>query len=198
MKIASYVLCAAALLQAGCASTRLVDSDVVSYTPTAAQAISVPATYRFERLPSQQAQADLQQQLETLAVPVLSLFGLQRNDQSAQYSVQLDVRVQQDLDAPWESPWFGVSRHHFIGYGSVRHGRFGLVAIHSDFPAYRREVSVVMRRVPDNQVVYESRALHEGRWSDDAAIVPAILQAALNGFPKPPAGPRKVNIEIPR
>ncbi len=198
MKIASYVLCAAALLQAGCTSMRLVDSDVVSFAPAAAQAIAVPATYRFERLPSQQAQAELQTHLEALAQPVLSLFGLQRNDQSAQYSVQLEVRVQQDLDSPWESPWFGVSRHHFIGYGAVRHGRFGLVAIHSDFPAYRREVSVVMRRVPDNQVVYESRALHEGRWSDDTAIVPAMLQAALNGFPKAPAGPRKVNIEIPR
>ena len=198
MKLASCFLCVAALLQAGCASVRLVDSDVVSFTPAAAPAISVPATYRFERLPSQQAYAEQQAQLEALAAPVLSLFGLQRNDQTAQYTVQIEVRVHQDLNEPWESPWFGVSRHHFIGLGAGRFGRHGLVAIHSDFPAYRREVSVVMRRVPDNQVVYESRAQHEGRWSDDAAIVPAMLQAALNGFPKAPAGPRKVNIEIPR
>ena len=72
------------------------------------------------------------------------------------------------------------------------------MAIHTDFPAYRREVSIVMRSLPDNQIIYESRAQHEGRWSDDAAVVPAMLQAALNGFPKAPPGLRKVNIEIPR
>ena len=198
MKLASCVLCVAALLQVGCSSMRLVDSDVTSFTPAAAKPITVPASYRFERLPSQQARAEQQAQLEALAVPVLALFGLRRNDQAAQYSVQIDVRVQQDLHDTWESPWFGVSRHHFIGFGPGRHGRFGLVAIHSDFAAYRREVSVVLRSTPDNQVVYESRAQHEGRWSDDAAVVPAMLQAALNGFPQAPTGLRKVNIEIPR
>ena len=200
MKLASCVLCVAALLQVGCSSMRLVDTDVTSFTPAAAKAVNVPASYRFERLPSQQARAEQQAQLEGLAVPVLSLFGLSRNDQAAQYSVQIEVRVQQDTADLWESPWFGVSRHHFIGYGFGwgRFGRVGTVAIHTDFPAYRREVAVVMRSLPDNQIVYESRAQHEGRWSDDAAIVPAMLQAALNGFPKAPPGLRKVNIEIPR
>lgn len=198
MKLANCVLCVAALLLTGCSSMRVVDSDVVSFTPAAAKPITVPAKYRFERLPSQQAHAEQQTQLEALAVPVLSLFGLQHNDPAAQYSVLIDVRVQRDANDPWESPWFGVSRHHFIGFGAGRYGRFGLVAIHTDFPAYRREISVVMRDLANSQVVYESRAQHEGRWPDDAAIVAAMLQAALNGFPKAAVGPRKVNIEIPR
>ena len=198
MKLASCILCVAALLQAGCSSMRVVDNDVASFTPANAQAIKVPAKYRFERLPSQQAKAEQQAQLESIAAPVLLLFGLSRDDQAAQYSVQIEVRVQQDTVEVWESPWFGVSRHHFIGYGWGRFGRVGTVAIHTDVPAYRREVAVVMRSLPDNQIVYESRAQHEGRWSDDVAIVPAMLQAALNGFPNPPPGPRKVNVEIPR
>ena len=57
MKFASTVLCAAALMLGGCSSMRLVDSDVVSFVPQAAAPITVPATYRFERLPSQQARA---------------------------------------------------------------------------------------------------------------------------------------------
>lgn len=198
MKLPSLILCAAALLLGGCSAMRLVDSDVISFAPAAAKPVTVPATYRFERLPSQQARAAQQAQLETLAMPVLSLFGLSRDDQAPQYSVQIEVRVQQELYEPWESPWFGVSRHHFIGFGIGRFGRGGAVAIHSDFPAYRREVAVVMRSVSDNQIVYESHAQHEGRWSDDAAVVPAMLQAALNGFPKAPPGLRQVNIEIPR
>lgn len=198
MKLPSVVLCVAALLLAGCSTMRVVDSDVISFSPAAAKPVTVPATYRFERLPSQQASAAQQAQLEALAAPVLSLFGLSRDDQAPQYSVQIEVRVQEDLPDVWESPWFGVSRHHFIGFGVGRFGRHGTVAIHSDFPAYRREVSVVMRNTPGNQIVYESRAQHEGRWSDDAAVVPAMLQAALNGFPQALPGLRKINIEIPR
>lgn len=198
MKPAIAFLCSAALMLGGCSAMRLVDSEVISFAPQAAKPITVPATYRFERLPSQQARAVQQTQLEALAAPVLSLFGLSRDDQAPQFSVQIEVRVQQELYEPWESPWFGVSRHHFIGYGWGRFGRVGAVAIHADFPAYRREVAVVMRSLPDNQIVYESHAQHEGRWSDDAAVVPAMLQAALNGFPKAPPGLRKVNIEIPR
>jgi len=45
-------------------------------------------------------------------------------------------------------------------------------------------------------VVFESRASHDGPWSDCAAIVPAMLDAALQGFPNLPPGQRHVNIEI--
>jgi len=198
MKLASAVLCAAALMLGGCSSMRLVDSEVISFVPESTAPITVPATYRFERLPSQQARAPQQAQLESLAVPVLSRFGLHRDDQAPQYSVQIEVRVQRELYEPWESPWFGVSHHHFIGFGMGRFGRGAAVAIHSDFPTYRREVAVVLRSVTGNQIVYESHAQHEGRWSDDPAVVSAMLQAALTGFPKAPPGLRKVDIEIPR
>ena len=44
-----------AVLLAGCAGPRLVESQVSSYSSLSA--LPSPPTYRFERLPSQQAQA---------------------------------------------------------------------------------------------------------------------------------------------
>ena len=47
-------------------------------------------------------------------------------------------------------------------------------------------------------VVFESHASHDGIWPDSEAVLAAMLDAALQGFPTPPAGARQVNIEIPR
>ncbi|MCB2004426.1 MAG: DUF4136 domain-containing protein, partial [Rhodoferax sp.] len=65
-------------------------------------------------------------------------------------------------------------------------------------PYYRREVQLLVRRLSDGQLVFESRANHDGRWSDDAAVLPAMFEAALRGFPNPPQGLRRVEVEIPR
>jgi hypothetical protein len=37
----------------------------------------------------------------------------------------------------------------------------------------------------------------EGPWSDSANLLPVLLEAALRDFPNPPAGVRKVTIELP-
>jgi len=44
--------------------------------------------------------------------------------------------------------------------------------------------------------VYESRAISEGPYYDNAAILPAMFTAAMQGFPNPPAGPRQVNVVV--
>ena len=67
-----------------------------------------------------------------------------------------------------------------------------------DMPYYRRELAIVLRRLADGVVVFESRARHDGLWHDDEAVLPAMLQAALQGFPTPPPGQRRVVVEIPR
>jgi hypothetical protein len=46
-------------------------------------------------------------------------------------------------------------------------------------------------------VVYETSASFDGTWSDSANLLPVLLQAALQDYPQPPAGSRKVNIELP-
>ena len=65
-------------------------------------------------------------------------------------------------------------------------------------PIYLREVSLVVRDARSHAVLYETWAAHDGIWADARAVVPAMLAAALQGFPVPPAGTRRVNIEIPR
>jgi hypothetical protein len=63
--------------------------------------------------------------------------------------------------------------------------------------SYRYEVSLLLRDLRNGQVVYETRAVHFGPWLDTRNILPVMFQAALKDFPNPPAGGRKINIEIP-
>ena len=71
MRWITLPLLCAALWLTGCASTRLVDSDVQSFSQLAGA--PARATYSFERLPSQQAQGAQQSAVEEqarLAQPV--------------------------------------------------------------------------------------------------------------------------------
>ena len=65
-------------------------------------------------------------------------------------------------------------------------------------PLYRREVSIVMRDLRNNAVVYETRAVGDNPWHDSGPVMSAMFDAALRGFPVPPAGPRRVSLEIAR
>ena len=55
-----------------------------------------------------------------------------------------------------------------------------------------------LRELPSNRVVYETHARNSGPYNISADILPVMFQAALQGFPNPPAGERRVDIEIPR
>ena len=63
-------------------------------------------------------------------------------------------------------------------------------------PYYKRDVTLLMRELATQKVVFETRALHDGPWGDTFAVLPAMLDSALRGFPQPPAGTRRVNTEI--
>lgn len=190
--------CLPALLLAGCAGVRLVESEVRSYSRLGP--VAPGATYRFERLPSQQASPAAQDQLEAMAQKALAKVGLERDDATPRYSVQIAARWQRDPRAPWDDPWpgwgfgprygFGPGPYAFYGPG------WGLGWSAWDSPYYRREVSVVLRELPGGQVVYETRAFNDGRWSDNENVFPAMFDAALKGFPQPPEAPRRVQVEI--
>lgn len=197
---ATALMVVSALLLSGCAGMRVVDTDVRSFvTPPG---IQPGATYRFERLPSQQADAGAQTRLEAMAQAALAKVGLVRQDSGADYSVQVAASLRVDPYAPWDQPYGGRLS---LGIG-VRHGHIGLGVNRplmpgfgwGESPYYWREVSLVMRHLPSGQVVYETQGAHDGRWSDSMAVVPAMLDAALAGFPNPLLGPRRINIEIPR
>ena len=192
------------LLLSGCSTVRLIDAQVLAISTLPAN--SPPMTgvrYRFERLPSQAQQPGLEE-AEALAQEALAHVGLTHDEAAATYSVLLSVGVQPYLsDAsgyPLSRPWRPG------GYGSIMlgggSGGFGMgMGMGMPFPpstSYRHEVSLLLRDLRNSQVVYETRAVYFGQWSDTRNLLPVLFEAALTDFPNPPAGPRKVNIEIPR
>ena len=188
----------------GCASMRLIDSDVVSVAAVPPGMSLQGAKYRFERLPSQvhNPEAGLAEQQAQAA---MTAVGLVRDDAAASLSVMVGFSGTQYLADPWGRPLgTGWTPYGSIAVGSGFGRNFGShvgLGVGMRFPPptqYRREVSVVMRDLKSGQVVYETRASHAGPWSDSVPIFATLFQAALANFPNPPSGPRRVNIELPR
>jgi hypothetical protein len=177
-------------LLGGCAGTGfLLDNDVRAFSSL--PALPSPASYRFERMPSQNADP-YQGGLEALADPALHKAGLRRDDAAPRYSVQVSARVQRTL-SPWADPWdhmgFGWG---FGGRSWGLHGGFPRM----DTPWFQREVQVVVRELVSGKVVFESQAANAGPWLDNRSVLPAMFEAALQGFPNPPQGPRRVDIHV--
>ena len=192
MRWITLPLLCAALWLTGCASTRLVDSDVQSFSQLAGA--PARATYSFERLPSQQAQGAQQSAVEEQARVALAKVGLRQDSAAPFYRVQAHART--DLLAYpdyWDGPGWGWG-----GWGGGR-GFYGGLSMRFPPPTlYRREVGLILREAATGNVVYETRAVHEGVWTDNPAVFAAMFDAALNGFPTPPTGPRRIVLEIPR
>ena len=53
-----------------------------------------------------------------------------------------------------------------------------------------------MRDANTQAVVYETSAVHEDVWVSDPAVYGVLFDAALDGFPKPPQGPRQVRLPL--
>jgi hypothetical protein len=188
----------AAVLLAGCATSYRLDNTVQAFSGL--QALPASPTYRFERLPSQVAQPG-QDQLEALADPALFKAGLRRDDATPKYTVLVTARVTRVI-SPWTDPW-GYPYGWRMG---VRYGgwgpRWGLGAgfggplPYNDQPWFIREVGVLVRDVGSNKVVFESHASNDGPWLDNSVALAAMYDAALQGFPNPPQGPRRVDIVV--
>lgn len=195
MKSAISALLLAASLT-GCATSWVVDSDVKSFSSIGA--VAPGATYRFDRLPSQQADGARQESLEAMAGAALDQVGLRRDDAKPQYTAQIGARVTAGL-SPWADPWLynGPWGYGYGGYGYYGRRWYGgpMFAPPAN-PWYEREVSIVLRETGSNRVVYETRARNDGPYTSSAAILPVMFQAALQGFPNPPQGERRVNIEL--
>jgi hypothetical protein len=232
MKILCSAALAAVVTLSGCASTWRVTSDVQSFsslpaTPTTPLPVPVEpgtgqplppapftATFRFDRLPSQQAspaEQAAQAQLEAMALPALAQVGLVQDEANARYNVQLSAQLQQVVpgygywDAPFRGAWWPrTSVYYSRGGGGVwwphHYGGFYGYGTYAgwDDRAYQREVSVILRDAKSGQVVYETRAANFGRWPVDRDVLPVMFSAALSGFPQPPAGPRRVYIDVKR
>jgi hypothetical protein len=191
-------------LLTGCGAMRLIDSDVVSVAAKPPGMNLQGAKYRFERLPSQvhNPEVGLAEQQAQLA---MAAVGLVRDDAGASLSVMLGFSGSQYPADPWGRPLGpGWTPYGSIAIGTGFGGGLGSqvgLGMGMRFPPpthYRREVSVIMRDLKSGQVVYETRASHAGPWSDSVPIFATLFKAAMANFPNPPAGPRRVNIEVPR
>ena len=192
-----FAAAAVLALLSGCASTYLLDNQVQSFSQL--QGVPAPANYRFERSLSQQVDP-AQQALEALADPALHKAGLRRDDAQPRYSVQVLARTERRL-SPYGDPWdrWGWGGGWGVGFGS-RHWGLGLGGPwpRTDSYWFHREVSVVVRELASNRVVYETHAVNDGPWLDNRSVLPAMFEAAMQGFPNPPAGPRRVDIQVGR
>ena len=81
MRWTHLALVSIALILGGCAGTRVITSDVQAFSSI--QKVEPPATYKFERMPSQQAQPAAQARLEAIAEQSLAQVGMVRDDARA-------------------------------------------------------------------------------------------------------------------
>ena len=191
--IPALLLCAVAAGLAGCSTQRLVDGRVQSFSTLAA--VPSPATYRIERLPSQQMPSF--EPIAALADQALARAGLRRDDAAPRLLVQIGVQAD---TVPRYDPFGGPYGPYPWGFGGW-YGRGwgvgGIWRMGEPTPLHRRAVSVVMRDAQTQAVVYETSAVHEDVWVSDPAVYGVLLDAALQGFPQPPQGPRQVRLPLP-
>ena len=183
-----FALLVSAFALSGCASTRRIDSEVRSFRSGATELAA--ASYQFERLPSQQADAAAQTQRENWAAPVLQRVGLTLASQAPRYTVQLGVATEQVLrnDPIFPRRWIGMAGGGLWGSPPL------LLPLEPSL--YRFQVQVLLRDAQSREMVYEAAAQHTGPWSDQANILPAVLLAAMRDFPQGAVGPSSVKVEI--
>ncbi|GAC1534626.1 MAG: hypothetical protein NVS2B4_15010 [Ramlibacter sp.] len=186
----------AATLLGGCASLRM---DTTVQAVSGLQGLPSTPSYRFERLPSQVGQP-AQDQLEALADPVLRRAGLRRDDATPRYAVLVDASIQQ-AQPSWQN-----SAMSSVGVGLGGGGRGGGIGlgIGGLFPGgmqqqwYQRQVNVLLREIASGRVVFETHASSTGGSLDWATSLAAMLDAAMQGFPNPPPGVRRVDLNLVR
>ncbi len=189
-----------AFFMVGCSTVRLVETDVTAFHHWG-PALPEPGTaYRFERLPSQQVVGAQPDYVEGLARTALDKVGMALNPATARYSVQVRVSTQVIERLPDGVGYDGfgfATPGGFLGGGN-RGASAGLsMPMRFSDPYYRRELTLLIRDLRSNELVFETHAVSNGVQGETLAVLSAMLEAALRGFPQPPAGPRPINVQIP-
>ena len=191
-----------ALFMVGCSTTRVLENEVTAFYNWNAAPPTPGTAYRFERLPSQQVIGAQQDYVEERARTALAKVGMQMNPATARYSVQVRVSTQVIERLPYDGAGydgFGFATPGvFLGGGS-QGAAFGLsFPMRFSEPYYRRELTLLMSDLGTHQVVFETRALSDGVQGETLSVLSAMLDAALRGFPQPPPGSYRINVQIPR
>ncbi len=198
------VLALAALT--ACAGLNQLSSDVATFNQW--PAARTPASYVFDRLPSQQANADAQKLLEDAAARSLQTAGFTpaSDARTADVTVQLGARVNVQDRSPFDDPFWwrgglyrGYSAHAFrsdgFGFGlGFGRGFYGP-------PTFEREVAILIRDKKTGNALFEARAVNEGASQSINSLLTAMFDASLQGFPASSTAansPRKVTTLITR
>lgn len=192
----------------GCAAMNQLSSEVSTFNqwPAGRQ----PTSYAFDRLPSQQANADAQKLLENAAARALQAAGFKpaADPKTADVTVQLGARVNVQDRSPFEDPFWwrgGLYRGYSMrGFRSDGFG-FGLgYGFGRNFygaPNFEREVALLLRDKKTGDALYEARAVNDGASPSMNSLLTAMFDAALEGFPANSTGaaaPRRVTTPITR
>lgn len=192
-------MCIAALaLLSGCADLRAVTSEVSSFSAWPSE--RSPGSYVFERLPSQQADASLQDLVEQAAEPALAQAGFKRVDTPAQADVWVQVGLQrQTVVSDWRDRWdpfWPYGRWGVTGFYGGQHRGLAL-GVSAQPPLTQVQVSVLIRDKITHQVLYETKAVRQNSGGFDARLMSPMFAAALQDFPLPAISPRTVTISMP-
>lgn len=188
---ATAVLTVLALMGAGaalggCASMKEVRVDVRSFG--AWPPGRAPGTYAFDRLPSQQSQAAVQDQLERAAVPALEAAGFKPVDrQLAQVWVQVSMQVIQTREEVWPSMGWSMRQ----GYGDWRQGWDTGLGLDFRPAYYEQRVGLLVRDRQSGEVLHEAQGVVGGTRVNEANWRP-MFEALLKDFPGPAVSPRTV------
>ena len=161
---------AASTLLSGCATTWIVDNRVQTFSQL--QTAPSPATYRFERLPSQQAQPQQAQMLEDVARPAIEGAGLVAAPEGVvpDVTVQVGARISETALSPYDDPfWYG-------GYGGYGSG------IRS-YTEYHSQIGLHIRQNVTNAPLFDGRAMARSRTNRLEALLPSLVDAMFTGFP---------------
>ncbi|MGM9515046.1 DUF4136 domain-containing protein [Roseateles sp. DB2] len=180
-----------------CSSTYVVSADVSSFGhwPESRK----PASYAFDRLPSQQQEGERQAALERAAAAALAKAGFRPapDAKSADVLVSIGMSVNANDRAPWDDPlwwrWHG-------SYGGWRYGHYwrgGLGPMWTE-PRYERGVALLLRDRSSGEPLYEARASNEGMTMGDARLPGALFDAAMSDFPKAEPKPHRVGVQVSR
>jgi hypothetical protein len=214
LHVAARILAAVGLagLLASCASFNTLQAQVASYGNWPAQ--RKPGTYAFERLPSQQARADLQQRLEDAARPAIEAAGFSAAaaGEAPDVLVQVGARITRYERSPWDDPmwWYGGG----FGYGYGYYGRPwpGFYRPYPLYPypyygywpgwyysqpaRYDREVGLLLRDRGNGAPLYEARASSEGYSSGGDELLSAMFKASMADFPNSGSVPHSVTLPL--
>ena len=193
---------AVAGLLVACATSSSLQAEIASYGQW--PATRAPGTYAFDRLPSQEAQAEAQQRLEDAAHQALTAVGFTAAPPGTtpDVLVQLGARVTRYDAAPWADPWWWRGGPYWYGrwpgraWGPYPHPYwYGYGYGYGYYTYYDRQVAVMLRDAVSGAPLYEARASSDA-YSNSTATLSAMFRAALADFPKSGSVPHSVSVPL--